>query len=139
MTRSPVERRKPLKRSPAPQRKTQPKRTKPVRRRGRSKYARRERNYDFLSFIKRQRYCVLALSLGTWHRGPYEGDHSAKKRAAFRKGPDEVMLVLCRPCHRDRPGRRGLWAQMAPEQYEEFCDFWSGELFAAYQASLGRL
>lgn len=104
-----------------------------------NKYNQRERDYDYLSFIARQRYCVMAIALGTFHRGPYEGDHAAKKTKAFRKGPDTEMLPLCRPCHRARPGRSGLWARMSRDEYTEFVDFWTGELQAAYQASLGRL
>lgn len=86
------------------------KRTRMVRRRRSTAYARRPRDLAFLGWVKLQR-CLVALHTGlaVSCAGPIEADH-AGDRGYGEKCPDSESIPLCRAHHRARTDSRGFFA-----------------------------
>lgn len=91
-----------------------------------SKYARRERDKDFLAFIH---WCPCALKNGDPTgecEGRIEADHAGKKTTAFRKTDDTTCIPLCTRHHRARTTPKGFTG------YRGFFKDWSKDKMRAW-------
>ncbi len=94
--------RTPLKRSNGP------KRTRMKPGKHKSKYAMRERDYEFMAFV-RSLPCILAgLGLLSPCSGVVEADH-AGERGAGQKATDNTCIPLCKRHHWDRHNAGGFF------------------------------
>lgn len=121
MKRSPLKRGKPIAR-------------KPMRRRPRStKYSRRERNWDYMGWIRTlpcictTEACSFELTGGVWRgghpggcSGPVE-DHHAGEHGYGEKAPDDTCIPMCTRHHEQLTNRRlvfGGWDPRALKEWE---------------------
>lgn len=78
------------------------KRQTPIRRKAmrpgkrKTKYRRRERDFEYMVWIKTQRCCAPVVDCD----GPIEAHH-AGRRGLGHKAPDDTCIPLCRRHHRD--------------------------------------
>lgn len=103
MKRTRLERRTPLAR-------------KPMRRRtgdARNSYARRERDFEYMAFVKTMP-CALSGESGHRCDGASEADHAGDVgvRGLGAKADDRTCIALCPGGHRERTERRGYFAGM---------------------------
>lgn len=127
MKRTPLLRKTPLKR-------------KPMRLgKGRTKYSRRERDFDRMLWTKAQGCAARDWGYGrvaSW-RGPQVGPcsgpieaHHAGTRAAFRKADDDTVIPLCSGHHRSRTDLRRCFMGWPPGALRE----WENAMIEHYQA-----
>lgn len=96
-----------------------PRRTPIARGRSRTKYARRERDLEYLAWVRRQPCLVAAiLGCGVDCGGPIEADHCGE-RGLGQKAPDATALPMCRHHHRQRHDVQGFWRALSREQRRE--------------------
>lgn len=128
MKRSPLRRTSTLKRSPR------------RRKRGSTKYAKRERDFDYMGFIKGQP-CAVGYNhqpaYDEFWRGLYVDEHCgtieahhAGVRGVGQKAPDDTCIPLCSEHHRKLGERCGLfsgWPRGAVK-------LWELAVIAHYQA-----
>jgi len=100
MKRSPLTRKTPLQRSPM------------KRRKGSTKYSRRERDLEFMNFVRSELLCSV---LEEWPcvdyeptpcEGPIEADHMGP-RGLSHKADDRTCAALCTKHHRERTDHTG--------------------------------
>jgi hypothetical protein len=77
----------------------------------RNSYARRDRDFPYMGFIKTQRCVVAELDPTHVCDGPSEADHigGIGERGKGMKCPDDETIPLCPSAHRDRGGRAGYF------------------------------
>ncbi len=112
LKRSPMKRSNSLKRSPLKQgnslKRTPMKRTWMKKGKHKTKYARRERDIDFMGWVKTQP-CLLACVDGAGPcAGVVEADH-AGDRGMGQKSPDDTCIPLCTVHHTDRHSCTGFF------------------------------
>jgi hypothetical protein len=110
MKRTPLQRKTPMRRAGFRHHDDQAWRDKPHldRNRRRSKYARRERAYDYMGWVKTQE-CLCAQNVyDDPCEGPIEADH-AGDRGLGQKAPDNTCVPLCMKHHRARTDMRGIF------------------------------
>lgn len=116
------------------------KRGKPKRRKPKStKYSRRERDFDYMGWIKRQD-CMMATDAVTgdlWKggrpaecRGVTEAHH-AGRRGMGQKADDDTCLPLCAHHHHMRTDHLEVFANWYPGAMRE----WEDSMIARYQAA----
>ena len=105
-------------------------RTAPMRRRGKTSYARRERNWDFMGWVKLQP-CFLAHHGGCG--GTIEADHCGD-RGLGQKATDETCVPLCTTHHRQRTDMRGLFTDFTAAEMRDW-RYWA---IARTQAAYAR-
>jgi hypothetical protein len=146
-----------VKRSPAPRRRTPiprptkpikrsapPKRKRPIRRRGKSRYANRPRDLDRMRFV-RGLPCAVAIESGTWRwcRRPFAKSeaHHAGAHGLGQKPDDRTCINLCRKCHAAlHDGAKGSYFEgWTKERREEWLDDKQSEAISLYEATMGRL
>lgn len=118
MKRTPLARKTPLRRTQ-------------MRRRPRStKYSRRERDMDYMGFIKKHPCCLRHYGasiecatgiLATSCSGPVEADHMGR-RGVGQKASDMTCAPLCRKHHRERTGMSGSFRGCSREAMRAWCD-----------------
>jgi hypothetical protein len=106
------------------------KRKTPLRSRGRTKYAHRPRDLEYMQKV-RKLPCVVrcwdAAVIGEPSRrttcwGRVEADH-AGERALGQKSADNTTISLCRAHHRERTDYHGTFAGFGVAQMRAFCDW----------------
>jgi hypothetical protein len=74
----------------------------------RTKYAKRERAFEFMLFVKRLPCCACAIAPDSKCNGPVEADH-AGRRGIGQKASDFTCIPLCSKHHRERHGFCGAF------------------------------
>jgi hypothetical protein len=96
-------------------------RTSAIRARSTSSYRRRERDFDYMGWIKTQS-CAAATVGGVGDcQGPIEADH-AGRRGLSRKAPDDTCIPLCQLHHRQRTDHSGLFRTWTRERMRDWLD-----------------
>ena len=113
----------------------------PLRRRGihRSRYARRERDTEFMLDVKRLACCVRAhppdpLRGATPCYGHVEADH-AGSRGLGQKADDRTCIALCARHHNERTDHTGSFKHLTRDQVRE----WKLDRIAETQAEVAAL
>ena len=81
-----------------------------------TKHARRERDFDYMTWVKQQR-CLLEHEGDC--SGVIEADH-AGERAGFRRADDRTCISLCSHHHRQRHAAQGIFYSMTKEERREW-------------------
>lgn len=111
--------------------------------RRRSAYASRERDTEYMRFVKT---LTCAASSATWAampwhidpvhvrcRGPIEADHMGA-RGVGRKADDRTCVPMCQSHHRDRTDHAGLFKHATKDQLRT----WRAQVIAETQAAYAR-
>lgn len=137
-----------MKRSPL-RRKSSLKRTSMRRKRGSTKYARRERDWARMAFVKTEP-CALSggapvacnLWRGDWPPGACSAvveAHHAGEHGLSHKAPDDTVVALCSKHHRsltDRTGAFDGWPRGALKAWELAAVAYYQERYADYTLGL---
>jgi hypothetical protein len=96
-----------------------------LRPRGDTAYARRDRNFDFMGWVKHQR-CAVAEELGSdayCSGGFAEADH-AGRHGLGQKCADDETIPMCNRHHRERTDRVGYFKGWPLERVRAWLDGW---------------
>jgi hypothetical protein len=119
-------------------------RTRMRRRPGSTKYSRRERDFEFMGWVKRQPCIVVAIApflfmeaakaLGfkkqTPCSGPIEADHMGA-RGLSHKADDRTCVPLCNGHHRERTDHAGTFRPLTRDELRA----WRAAAFEHTQAA----
>jgi hypothetical protein len=94
-----------------------------LRAKGKSKYARRERDIPYMMRVKKMR-CSVRVHCATTSRcqGRIEADH-AGERPFGQKCPDSETIPMCQKHHRERTDLRGAFKGWSAQAMRVWCDF----------------
>ena len=105
-------------------------RMKPGKRKG--KYARRERDWDYMGWVKTLP-CLLAR---TECSGTIEADHTGMDSPMGQKAPDDTCVPLCSRHHRDRHDGLGFFRGQTREVRREWRLWAIDKTQAEYEAAV---
>lgn len=107
MKRSPMKRSSRLKRSGMKRTGTKSKKRKSPKRK--TKYAQRERDFDYMEFVKTLPCRLAGLEGAGPCSGVTEADHAGLDAGLTQKAPDDTCIPMCTGHHRDRHACTGFF------------------------------
>lgn len=121
-------------------RRTPLKRSRMRRNTRRSSYSRRERDREYMKWVKCQP-CAIAEEPEHRCDGPVEADHAGEigTRALGRKAPDDTCIPLCTKAHMERQRWRGFFSGWGVIRVREWTEAVIARLRKQYLATLPRL